>query len=446
MTLNQENKDKDLWDSSSGKICRSCKTENPSNLDNCAICGASLIQKEDSLYLETNKSISIAPQTKYPEGKSINVQRKRKKTKSNQESHSIDKQIIDDLSNLFKKFKLMIEKSRSKTNATKYNSKNEIQKPLNLLGILAIVVILIFFANSLIGNSNREKSTIFKPNNQKTETKPEISLPKAPEGLFSYGGAPFYAPLDANGINSQVEEVYPGFEVRFAKPLNDDYSYTNGIKMLIDGELSFAFNGRPLSDEEFERASLRGIKLEQVPIAIDGIVFFGNNEISMNGLNLDRVKAIFQGEINNWSQVDPLLEKVPIIPVLLDDEDLGMIGVQKISPDSQYVDNYTQALRKVIATPGAISFSSASLVKGQQLVAPFALADENEINYVSPFINGNLNLADFKDGRYPLTRRIYIVYRDDQSLDEQAAIAYIAYLNSTEGQQTIQKSSFVPLR
>ena len=434
--------DDNLWDSSSGKICSSCKTKNPSNLDNCAICGASLIQKEDSLYSETTKS--IAPQTKYPEGKSVNIQRKRKKTKSNQDTQTIDQQIIDDLSNLFRKLKSMVEKSRSKTNATKYNYKNEIQKPLNLLGILAIVIILIFLANSLIGN--REKSTTFKPNNQKTETKPEISLPKAPEGLFSYGGAPFYAPLDANGINSHVEEVYPGFEVRFTKPLNDDYSYTNGIKMLIDGELSFAFNGRPLNDREFKRASLRGIKLKQVPIAIDGIVFFGNNEISMNGLSLDRVKAIFQGEINNWSQVDPQMQKVPIVPVLLDDEDLEMIGVQKISSNSQYVDNYTQALRKVIATPGAVSFSSASLVKGQQLVTPFALADEDRINYVSPFINGNLNLADFKDGRYPLTRRIYIVYRDDQSLEEKAAEAYIAYLNSPEGQQIIQKSSFVPLR
>ena len=443
MTFNRENED--IWNSENIpsnfnlEICSNCGTENANNTKVCEICGKNLRKKEDSLYPEEQ---SASSKTRlYPEGEPINYQKKRQRTKliENNNPKALPQ---NELWDLLRKLNPLKTSSKSTIGGTKYNYKKEIKKPINLLGILCLVVIFALWGNLIIGKN--EKSITSKLNNQETETTPENPLPKGPSGLFSYGGAPFYASLVANGINSNIEAVYPGFELRYAKPLNQDFSYSNGIRMLIDGELSFAFNGRPLSDQEFQRAKLRGTNLKQVSIAIDGIVFFGNNEMPIAGLNIDQIKAIFEGKVTNWNEIDPKLQNIPIIPVLLNNEDLAMIGLKSIRPDAQYVQNYTQALRKVIATPGAISFSSASLVQGQQLIESYSLADNNLSNYIPPFINGELNSSAIKDGRYPLTRRIYIIYRDDRTSDQQAAQAYIAYLNSAEGQQIIEKSSFVP--
>jgi phosphate transport system substrate-binding protein len=267
-----------------------------------------------------------------------------------------------------------------------------------------------------------------------------------PQGLFSYGGALYFASLVAHGINDVMMQNHPGFDLRYTKPINQDRSYSNGIKMLLDGELSFAFNGRSLADEEYSQASLRDISLLQVPIAIDGVVFFGNNSLTVENLSLDRVRDIFTGKISNWKQLGG--EDLPIVPVLLTPENIEILGLENtndIPQITQYVSNYTLALRKVIATPGAISFASASLVQNQQMIKIFNLAAENSTNYVNPIVAGQPNLKVFKDGSYPLTRRLFIVIRQDGTPDRLAGRAYIQMLLSNQGQEIVEKSGFVPL-
>jgi len=163
--------------------------------------------------------------------------------------------------------------------------------------------------------------------------------------------------------------------LRYTKPQNNDQSYSNGIKMLLDGELSFAFNGRSLTDEEYSQANLRGIDIQQIPIALDGVVLFGNKNILINNLRLDQVKDIFTGKITNWQELGGA--DLPITTVLLSPEDLEIIGIQDLSqpPETtRYVANYTLAMREIISTSGAISFASASLVKNQRAIKIFALA------------------------------------------------------------------------
>ncbi|MEM8720940.1 MAG: substrate-binding domain-containing protein [Cyanobacteria bacterium P01_G01_bin.39] len=267
-----------------------------------------------------------------------------------------------------------------------------------------------------------------------------------PEGLFSYGGALYFASLVAHGINDVVAQNHPNFNLRYTKPRNQDQSYANGIKMLLDGELSFAFNGRPLTDTEYSQANLRDVNLQQIPIAIDGVVFFGNNEILVDNLGLEQVKAIFTGKITNWKQLGG--EDLLITPVLLTPENLEILGFQKVPPlplRTSYVANYTLALRKVIATPGAISFASASLVKDQQAVKVFGLAEGNSTNYVLPFVAGKTNLELFKNGSYPLTRRLFVVIRRDGTPDQLAGKAYIQMLLSNQGQEIVESAGFVPL-
>lgn len=341
------------------------------------------------------------------------------------------------LEQLSRKFK---HRFLSRVNHQSLNSKlRELQKPLNLLGLFFIALGVMLWINYYLA---------IAPSQNLAKDEPREAV-EVPQGLFSYGGAPIFAPLVASGINGLIETEYPGYELRYTKPLNQDYSSYNGIRMLIDGELSFAYNERPLTDWEYKIAKLRNINLKQIPIALDGVVIYGNKQINTKQLNREQLLKIFTGEIKNWHDLDSDIKDLPIVPVVVQNEDLQLLGItdrnQKLPASTQYTANYTQALRKVIATPGSISFASATIIKNQQLIKMFDLADGGSSNYVSPVVNGNLNVADFRSGRYPLTRRIFIVLREDGTLDQNAGIVYANYLTGIAGQNKVKEAGLVPI-
>lgn len=327
------------------------------------------------------------------------------------------------------------------TNVPRTTLWQELKRPSVLSGLgvlgLAIALWINYFASpATLSTATDSEITLYNSMRQ---------VQDVPQGIFSYGGALYFASLVAHGMNEAMMQSHPNFYLRYTKPINQDQSYANAIEMLLQGELSFAFNGRSLTDREYSRASLREIGLQQVPIAIDGIVFFGNNSISVDNLSLDLVRDIFTGKIDNWQQLGGA--DLPITPVLLTPENLAILGLSdpaSVATNTQYVDNYTLALRKVIATPGAISFTSASLAQ-QQAIKVFNLAAENSTNYVSPFVAERPNLPSFKSGTYRLTRRLFIVTREDGTPDESAGIAYTEMLLSKEGQEIVEQSGFVPL-
>ena len=311
---------------------------------------------------------------------------------------------------------------------------NKVKKPVNLVGLGLLTFALILWVNYFFAQTKVEVVEIPE---QKTELTPEV-----PEGLFNYGGDPIFAPLVASGINSAMELAFPQFGLRYAKPLNEDFSSFNGIKMLLDKELSFAYNSRPLSIQEYKDANLRSIKLKSVPIAIDGVVMYSNISIPISKLNRRQIERIFSAELTNWNQIDSSAKNLPIVPVIVKDENLQLVGLSnrtQLPKSTQYTDNYTLALRKVIATPGAISFASASLVQNQQLIKIFELADGSSLNYIKPTIE------KFKNAMYPLTRRIYLVYRQDETVDQEAAMAYINFISSPTGQKIVKEAKLVPI-
>jgi len=315
----------------------------------------------------------------------------------------------------------------------------EVNKPANLLGLFAIALGLVLWFNHLF---------VIKPS--QVQVKEKDSGSENIRGLVSYGGAGIFAPLVGSGIHGIIEQKFPGYFLRYTKPLDDNYSSFGGVRMLIDGELSFAYNERTLSDGEFTKANLRSTSLKQIPIAIDGVVIFGNKEIEVDRLNREQISSIFKGEITNWNQIYKT-EDLPIIPVVVEDEDLRMVGINNtkdkdLATATEHVDNYTQSLRKIISTPGAISFASGTIAKNQQLIKMFALADGSSNNYISPTtVDGKLNTASFRSGEYPLTRRIFIVHRQDGTFDEKAAKLYIDYLLSPEGQNKVSEVGLVPI-
>lgn len=273
-----------------------------------------------------------------------------------------------------------------------------------------------------------------------------------PDGLFNYTSAQQFAALVSNGMNQAIAQAHPKFRLRFTEPVNNLPGSGSVIAMLINNQASFGQTARPIEDAEHSRARDHNFTLQEVPVGFDGVVFYTNRELAIDGLSVDQLQAIFMGKVTNWQEVGG--PNLPIVPFSIDPKTTTSIRVlfaglknASIGRNVQIVRDYTEEARKVASTPGGISYGSIATVINQQTIRPLSLAKARSKKYVHPFtVTRQVNAQAIWDGTYPLTRRLFVVIRRDGLLDEQAGVAYANLLLSIEGQKLIEKAGFVALR
>jgi len=114
-------------------------------------------------------------------------------------------------------------------------------------------------------------------------------------------------------------------------------------------------------------------------------------------------------------------------------------------------------LQKIQANPGAIFYTSAPLVVGQCNVKTLPLGRTvNELipPYQEPFIplsqcpqkRNQVNTEAILSGKYPNTRRLTVIVKQNGQIDEQAGEAYAKLLLTAQGKELLTKAGFVPIR
>ncbi|MEC4819794.1 MAG: substrate-binding domain-containing protein [Scytonema sp. PMC 1069.18] len=277
-------------------------------------------------------------------------------------------------------------------------------------------------------------------------------VPNVPEGTFNYGGGTSIAALTAAGLHESMTKAHPNFNLRYTEPTDNKPGGRKGIDMLLNRQLSLTLYGGVLENDSYSTAKERGFQLKQVPVALDALVFFTHPDISISGLSVNQLRDVYKGKLTNWKQVGG--PDLPIVPITRNPNDSNLLHellgqeVNQVSPRVQFIRNTTEALRKVSSTPGGISFGGNTLIIGQQTVRPLAIAKVNSQEYVQPVIeNGTrMNTTAIRNSSYPLTRRRFIVYRLDGTIDQLAGDAYVNMLLSKEGQQIVEKAGFIPVR
>ena len=123
----------------------------------------------------------------------------------------------------------------------------------------------------------------------------------------------------------------------------------------------------------------------------------------------------------------------------------------------EFVATTTEALRRLGDTPGGIYYASAPLIVPQCQVKPLPLSlypgqfvppyqDSFVPLSLCPQQRNQLNIAAFQNKHYPLTRYLYVVVKQNGGIEEQAGFTYADFLLTTQGQELIAKSGFVPIR
>jgi phosphate transport system substrate-binding protein len=283
-----------------------------------------------------------------------------------------------------------------------------------------------------------------QPTPSTTETFAEVQ--KVPSGLFSYGGSTSWAPIRKE-VDPVIQTVWPQFQLRYTDPWREAPSSYTGISMLLRQQLSFAQSSRAASNDEHEYAQKRGFRLKEIPVAIDGFAVVVNPSLNIPGLSVAQFDDIVAGKITNWRQVGGYERKIQLY------------GKQDRESGDRFklTRTTTEAVRLVAADPGGIYWASASLLVGQCLVKPLPIGrNSNQLipPYKLPYVTpdkcpqqrNQVNTEAIQSGKYPLTRRMVVVVKQDGQIDQQAGEAYANLLLTSQGQELIEKAGLVPIR
>ena len=286
------------------------------------------------------------------------------------------------------------------------------------------------------------------------------SVPNVTSGVFRYGGSTAWAPLRL-AVDSIIQSERSEIQLRYVQPQNEPPGSSPGIKMLLEGELAFVQSSRALSPQEHQQAQQRGLKLEQISVAVDSIAVAVHPQLEISGLTLSQLRAIYRGEISNWQEVGG--RDLPISAYSRPLSTGGMVDFftakvlqnKEFGSNVEFVATTTQALRKLENDPGGIYYGSAPAIVRQCNVKPLSLADGDGVfvaPYQQPLVPASecpqrrdrLNFKAIRTARYPLTYYLYVVFLQNEA-ESQIGRAYANFLLTPQGQKLITKTGFVPL-
>lgn len=201
-------------------------------------------------------------------------------------------------------------------------------------------------------------------------------------------------------------------------------STTHGAWLNIaDKKADIALLAAP-TDEEKAYLAERGVEVEMKLYGGDGLVFIGNSACGVTDLTLDQVRAIFRGEITNWSELGGADHA---IHVLYRDDQSGsqrlfekMLFKDGDVPDYEALgferlDEMSTLVSACLDDPYAIGYSIMTYlndVYSNEALLAFSL-------------NGySATPENVRTGDYPLGTKGYVVIRSDEPEDSPARRLY----------------------
>jgi ABC-type phosphate transport system substrate-binding protein len=328
------------------------------------------------------------------------------------------------------------------------------------MGVILISSLLSFALGLGIPMLSPLLSEVQKPANYSTIA----AVSDLPAGTWQYGGSITWEPI-RQLVDRQITKKHPQFKLLYTPHPTLPPGSGTGIKMLLEGQLSFVQSSRPLEDSEYRLALQRGIMLKQVPVAIDSVAVAVNPGLNLPGLSLRQVRDIYRGKITNWNQLGGEdLEIIPYSrPLVSGTTEFFQENIllnNKFSDRVVFVDDRDLALQQ-ISTPenrGAIYFASAAEIVGNCKVKPLPLSRYSKTTFTAPYQGelveakqcqqqpNKINFDAFQNGEYPLTRRLFTVIAQNGQADEKVGETYTNLLFTDEGQKLIKKAGFMPMR
>jgi len=207
-----------------------------------------------------------------------------------------------------------------------------------------------------------------------------------------------------------------------------------GITSLIDGTCDIGNSSRPVKEEEVAKAKEKGVELFANIIAKDAIAVIVHTSNKIDGLTLEQIKAIYTGEISNWS---PVGGEDQVIVVVSRDSASGtfeafnelVLHKEKLRPDALMQASNAAVAITVANTPGAIGYVGLGYVISQVKAI--------KVNDIIP------SKETVNDNSYPLARPLFMYTNGEP---EGIVKDFIDFVLSAEGQKLVEENGFIRVK
>ena len=207
-----------------------------------------------------------------------------------------------------------------------------------------------------------------------------------------------------------------------------------GITSLIDGTCDIGNSSRPVKEEEVAKAKEKGVELCANIIAKDAIAVIVHTSNKIDGLTLEQIKAIFTGEISNWS---PVGGEDQVIVVVSRDSASGTFEAfnelalhkEKLRPDALMQASNAAVAITVANTPGAIGYVGLGYVTSQVKAI--------KVNDIIP------SKETVNDNSYPLARPLFMYTNGEP---DGIVKDFIDFVLSAEGQKLVEENGFIRVK
>lgn len=259
------------------------------------------------------------------------------------------------------------------------------------------------------------------------------------EDLPAMDGSTSLIPLEA-GIRAAIFDI--SMEEATAQVAHS--STWTSFHNLLYGSAELIFSC-PLSDEQNDIAAAQGVKLETVPVAMEGFVFVVNAKNPVDSLTQQQLKDIYSGKITNWAQVGG--SDLPIIPYQRN-YDSGsqnyMIDFMGDTPLMEAPLDWRPATMEGLMDVVAVNDNAAGAI-GYSVYAYAAdmYGNGDEIKFIQ--VDG---VAPDKNtmaaGEYPLLGKNYAIFKADEPADSNVR-TLVDWMTSYDGQLAIARAGYVTL-
>ena len=281
-----------------------------------------------------------------------------------------------------------------------------------------------------------------------------LSLAACSSGQTSAGGSD--DPAEQRSIQNKGSDTLVNLALAWAeryREIEPDVSIAvtgggsgTGIASLINGTVDIANASRAMKESEIEAAQANGFDPQEYVVAIDALAVIVNPENPVEKLTIDQLADIFTGRITNWQDVGG--NDAPIIVVSRETnsgthvyflEEVVRKGdgdnTDIFAPQTLLMPSSVGITSEVQRNPNAIGYDGLGYVdpEHEKLIA---VAKDANSPYVGPSVESGA------DGSYPISRALYMYTADEP---DETIGAYLDWVRSPSGQETVIALGFVPL-
>jgi phosphate transport system substrate-binding protein len=216
-----------------------------------------------------------------------------------------------------------------------------------------------------------------------------------------------------------------------------------GVASLLNGTTQITASSRDMRESEFERAAALGITPVETAVALDGVAIVVNPENPVDVLTKNQLKAIYTGEISNWSQLGGL--DVNIL-ILSRESNSGtyvffqeyVLEKQDYSVRARLMPATSSIIHSVEGDRGAIGYIGLGYAEDAgDMVKVVGVKADDRSDAIIP------SVETVSSGAYTIARPLYFYTNGEPA---GLAADFTRYVLGPEGQRIVQETGYVPIR